>query len=105
MADNVTRELLAMGVRIGAIAAILGAFYATVGLGGQAQTLAIGAAAAFGSQAAAFTVRRLAGDKRAKVFMIAIFAGLALAATLYILVTAPKPAAPAPAAPATGSAR
>ena len=91
MGDNVTRELLAMVVRIGAIAAILGAFYATVGLGSQGQTLAIGAAAAFGSQAAAFTARRITGDKRAKPLVIAIFAALALAATVYVVVTAPAP--------------
>lgn len=84
MSDNVTRELLAMGVRIGVIAAILGAFYATIGLGDIVQTLAIGAAAAFGSQAAAFGVRRLAGDRRGKPAVILLFAALALAATAVV---------------------
>jgi hypothetical protein len=79
-----------------------------VGLGSQVQTLAIGAAAAFGSQAAAFAVRRLAGDRRANPLLIAIFAALAIAATIYVLVTAPDratvPGAAAP-LPSTGSAR
>ena len=95
MADNVTRELLAMVVRLGTIMAILGGFYMTVGLGGNSQTLAIGAAAAFGSQAAAFTVRRLAGDQRAKPLLIALFAVLAIAASVYVVVSAPGPAKPA----------
>lgn len=110
MADNVTRELLAMVVRLGAIMAILGGFYVTVGLGGNSQTLAIGAAAAFGSQAAAFTVRRLAGDQRAKPLLIALFAVLAIAAAVYVVVTTaakpmPPSSAPAPSARPTGSAR
>lgn len=96
MSNNVTGELLAMVIRIGAIAAILGAFYATVGMGGTAQTLAIGAAAAFGSQAAAFTVRRVSGDRRAKPLLIVIFTALAIAATLYVVLTAPDPSKPVP---------
>jgi len=85
MSDNVTRELLAMGVRIGAIAAILGAFYATVGIGDNLQILCIGAAAAFGSQAAAFGVRRLAGDRRASPWIGLAFLALAILATLVVL--------------------
>ena len=81
MADQVARELIAMVVRIAAIGGILAAFYFTVGLGDQAQTLAIGAAAAFGSQTCAFGVRRAMGDRRAKPWVIALFASAALIAT------------------------
>jgi hypothetical protein len=86
MSDNVTRELLAMGVRIGAVAAILGAFYATVGVGDTTQLLCIAAAAAFGSQAAAFGVRRIAGDKRGKLWLVALFLAIAIAATIVVVV-------------------
>lgn len=88
MSDTVKRELLAMVVRIGVIAAILGAFYATVGIGDNIQILSIGAAAAFGSQAAAFGARRLAGDRRAKPVIMLVFLAIAIAATLVVLLRA-----------------
>jgi hypothetical protein len=88
MADQVARELIAMVVRIGAIAGILAVFYMTVGLGDQVQTLSIGAAAAFGSQTAAFGARRLMGDRRAKPWVIALFGSLALIATAIVLLRA-----------------
>ena len=89
MADQVARELVAMVVRIAAIAGILAAFYWTIGLGDQAQTLAIGAAAAFGSQTAAFGARRVMGDRRAKPWVIALFASAALIATAFVLLRSP----------------
>lgn len=89
MADQVARELVAMVVRIAAIGGILAAFYFTVGLGDQVQTLCIGAAAAFGSQTAAFGARRVMGDARAKPWVIALFASAALIATAIVLMRAP----------------
>lgn len=83
MSDQVTRELIAMVVRVAVIGAITAAFYLTTGFGDTAQTLAIGAAVAFGSQAAAFTVRRLMGDERAKPMLIVAFLSFAIGAALF----------------------
>lgn len=87
MSDHVTRELVAMVVRFAVMASMMGLFYFTTGFGGMDTpgTLAVAAAVAFGGQSAAFVVRRLMGDPRAKPAFSVAFAAFAIGATLFVL--------------------
>lgn len=88
MMDDATRHVLAMLVRVVLIGAIIAGFYLTIGLGGTAQLLCIGASAAFGSQAGAYAVRATGNDPRARPIVIAFLALLAIGAGVAAVILA-----------------